>query len=94
VKVIRIIGLADGRPLPLDGHYLRSADVNAHGGRGSVDAVQDPAEARRFPDVVDAMEYWRRQSEVRPLRPDGLPNRPLTAYTVEVVDAPPAPRLH
>jgi len=94
VKVIRILGLADGRPLPLDGHYLRSCDVNAHGGRGAVDAVQDPAKARRFTDVVEAMEYWRRQSAVRPLRPDGLPNRPLTAYTIEVVDAPPASRLN
>lgn len=94
MKVIRIVGLSDGRPLPLDGHYLRSADVNAHGGRGSVDAVQDPALARRFTDVVDALAYWRRQSDVRPLRPDGKPNRPLTAYTVEVVDAPPSAPLH
>jgi len=94
VKVIRILGLADGRPLPLDGHYLRSCNVDAHGGRGSVDAVQDPAQALRFRDVLEAMEYWRRQSTVRPLRPDGLPNRPLTAYTIEVVDAPPPPRLN
>jgi hypothetical protein len=37
-----------------------------------------------FEDHAAAMEVWTRQSRVRPLRPDGKPNRPLTAYTISI----------
>lgn len=44
----------------------------------------DLAEAMRFADAGAALLTWRTQSTVRPLRPDGKPNRPLSAYTIEV----------
>lgn len=31
-----------------------------------------------------AMECWKTQSTVQPLRDDGQPNRPLTAYNVVI----------
>jgi len=31
------------------------------------------------------MSYWRRRSTVCPTRPDGKPNRPGTAFTVEII---------
>lgn len=40
--------------------------------------------ARRFDTAGEALVYWRQQSVACPLRPDGKPNRPLTAYTVSV----------
>lgn len=87
MKVMLINGLADGRPSVVDGQYLVECDVDARDGRGAVLATEDPAKARRFADVGEAMDYWRRVSTVLPLRPDGKPNRPLTAYTVEILDA-------
>jgi hypothetical protein len=45
----------------------------------------------RFADLAAAVACWKRQSTVRPLRPDGKPNRPLTAFTItfdQVEDAP------
>lgn len=57
-------------------------------GRGSVDLTRDPNEAKRFTSIADAAEYYQRVSETVPVRPDGRPNRPLTAYTVEIENAP------
>jgi hypothetical protein len=40
--------------------------------------------AQRFPTIDAAMRYWQAQSRVVPYRPDGIVNRPLTAYHVTV----------
>jgi hypothetical protein len=37
------------------------------------------ARARVFPSLKEALELWRQESG---LRPDGLPNRPLTAFSI------------
>jgi hypothetical protein len=47
--------------------------------------TDDPDEAMRFPTGRAAAEVWRMQSTIAPLRPDGFPNRPLTAFTVQIV---------
>lgn len=88
-KIIQIVGEANGRPTEHDGRYLSSCDVDARKGRGVVHSVKSPDEARLFADTADALLYWKRQSSVTPLRDDGKPNRPLTAYTIEVLDGPP-----
>lgn len=46
----------------------------------------DPALALKFESYEAGLEFWRQPSVSVPLRPDGLPNRPLTAYTVEILD--------
>lgn len=61
--------------------WLETYDPEAYDGRGSVTATTDPARAKRFETIDAALEEWRRQSVVRPRRPDGKPNRPLTAFT-------------
>ena len=66
--------------------YLRSYDPDAYGGRGHARVTPDVAAAARFPDVVEGWKEWKRESTVLPLRPDGQPNRPLTAYTVTFVE--------
>lgn len=87
MKVIRIVGDAAGRVTELAGAYVESSDVDAADGRGVVRGTRDAARAIRFPSVAEAFAYWHRESIVRPRRPDGQPNRPLTAYTVELLDA-------
>lgn len=55
---------------------------------GMLVSTDDPADARRFDTFAEAVECWRQQSTVSPFRPDGLPNRPLTAFTVEISRLP------
>lgn len=90
--VIRCRGLAgttvDHTPPPPDGAYLASFDPEYAGGRGYAAWTTDPAKAMRFETVLEAFDYWRQPSRVRPVRDDGLPNRPLCAYSVEVGEAP------
>lgn len=86
MKVIRIIGLANGEPTLWDGTWLVSCDIRSS--RMLMTTTIDPREAKTFPHAADAMEFWRRIDPERPLRPDGKPNRPLTAYTVSIEDIP------
>lgn len=79
---------ASGEPCPHAGQYLQAADFDAHDGRGFVQWTEDPARAKRFPSMGEALAYWRTRSKVRPIRPDGRPNRPLTAASVVVEQLP------
>jgi hypothetical protein len=86
--VIRIIANATGIPCPEAGLYVKDMDVDAFDGIGHLSATSRPLQARHFDDLRQALAYYRRTSKVRPVRPDGRPNRPLTAYTVEIGPAP------
>ena len=74
------VGGPPGAPL---GAYLLSYDPEAFRGRGWSDWTRD-LKARQWPDYPTALAYWRQVSKTRPTRPDGQPNRPLTAFTVTV----------
>jgi hypothetical protein len=51
---------------------------------GTIRLTRDRARAMRFANNGEAMTAWNMVSNARPLRPDGKPNKPLTALTVEV----------
>lgn len=51
---------------------------------GLADWTPNEDEAIGFDDAQDAFDFWKQQSKVLPVRPDGELNRPLTAHTVEV----------
>jgi hypothetical protein len=53
-------------------------------GRGHVVFTPHVEKALRFESAGAAMEFWRTRSKTVPTRPDGKPNRPLTAFTVEI----------
>lgn len=55
---------------------------------GAIVSSDDPERAMAFASFDEAVLYWQRQSERTPLRPDGRPNRPLTAFTVEIEPLP------
>lgn len=82
---MKIVAAADGGYTPIAGHYLASFDPDAHNGRGEIKTTREIAFALIFHDETDAFEFWKQQPSARPLRPDGKPNRPLTAYSVEFV---------
>lgn len=62
--------------------WLKSFDVDAYNGLGDQVFTDDPAQAMRFDGLEAALNAWKTQSKVRPLRPDGKPNRPLTAFSI------------
>jgi hypothetical protein len=70
------------------GRYLAEFNLEYAGGVGMARWVASRAEAIRFPSMIAAYETWRKVSATRPLRGDGKPNRPLTAYSVEFEDIP------
>lgn len=70
----------------VNGEYIKTFDVNSHGGVGSVVMTPHVAEAMRFDSFSAALEAWRTQSTVRPLRLDGKPNRPLTALSISPME--------
>jgi hypothetical protein len=83
--VIKILSAATGQATDFDGTYIKSFDVEAHDGRGELKCSPFIKDAKQFPDRVTAHEFWRQQSNVTPIRPDGKPNRPLTYFNVELV---------
>lgn len=46
--------------------------------------TEDPKEALLFLSFAEASDFWRIESVTVPLRPDGRPNRPLTAVSVTI----------
>jgi hypothetical protein len=87
VKVIRAIGFASGVSCPHAGMFLKHADFNAYSGQGLMTFTGDITQAMVFATAGDAIQFWRTRSKAQPTRPDGRPNRPLTALTIEIEDA-------
>lgn len=65
------------------GAWLKSYDPDENEGQGGFEVTDDRAEALVFDDLIALRDCWAAQSTVKPLRTDGKPNRPLTAYTIE-----------
>lgn len=90
MATMKIIGLVTGEPTPYDGQYLVEYDTERDG--LSPDGQVMNCYLITSPHIENALdlpkaemvEVWRRVSKRSPLRPDGNPSRPLTAYTVEI----------
>lgn len=65
--------------------YLKSFDPEKNAPSypcGEAIATYDINEAMKFPSMIAVWEFWKTESKLRPLRPDGKPNRPLTAFNI------------
>jgi|SRR5215831_4915616 len=87
-----VIAVGSGELLN-DPVWLKSydPDIHAEGApypTGMIETTDDPLEAMKFDSKREAMECWNTQSTVVPYRPDGRPNKPLTAFTVEIKSLP------
>jgi hypothetical protein len=90
--VMRCLGFASGGG-PVD-QYLAAFDPEAGDGWGDATFTDALADAMRFADVAEAYRFLGTRPAARPIRPDGKPNRPLTAFTMtfdHVPDAVPDP---
>ena len=98
--LIKIVGLSDGsafnRDVWLAGYdvdanpkvnrsILTKDGAVIHGPFGGrIEVTTERHRAMAFADPGQAMAAWNSQSKRLPLRPDGRPNKPLTALTVEL----------
>jgi hypothetical protein len=85
-------GFADGTPCPCVGQYLKSFDPDFFDpdfGDTKITGLalwtDDVSKAKSFANYAAAFAEWNRQSKRIPFRSDGKPNKPLTAFSVEVV---------
>lgn len=81
--VMRILGTADGS-ITFDRAWLGDYDMLD----GKIQVTSDKAKAKQFADGGKTMDLWTHIPIRRPIRNgpagDGRPNRPLTAFTVQV----------
>ena len=81
---IKILSLATGGSSIYDGQYL--VDYNPtplESGEVLLAVCDDRAGAKKFSTVDEAMAVWEGVSQKGPMS-DGKPDRPLTAYSVEI----------
>lgn len=72
--------------------FLASYDPEANGGQGEMIWTTNREDAMTFESVKDAVALYRSVPKSAPIRLDGKPNRPLTAFTVMIeIDVPPPP---
>jgi len=64
------------------GKYLKGFDIEAYYGRGTAWFTTNVSEAYRFKSLGELFNTWKTQSKTTPYRPDGKPNRPLTAFNI------------
>lgn len=64
------------------GGWLAEYDPDV--GLESVVTTNLQTEAQQFESAKAAGDFWQTVDPHDPVRPDGLPNRPLTAFTVEI----------
>lgn len=92
MRCVRVEGIRTG--LDPSGMWLKSWDPDGGLDRGGrAEWTVNPRRALVFPSAREGFEAWRAVPRARPIRPDGKPNRPLTAYTVTFDPAPAAGAL-
>ena len=82
IKAVQLEGFVHHGDGTVSGQWLESFDAEANDGWGDAVFTDDITKAMKFPSMNEAFELWKTTSKTRPKRPDGKPNRPLTAFTI------------
>jgi hypothetical protein len=83
--IVRVMCGPGGMTTPHDGRYVVRWNPHTRYGTCSVETTEDRRQARRF-TAGQALDAWRTISHVEPVRPDGLPNRPLSGLTIDMIN--------
>lgn len=67
------------------GDFLQGYDPEFMNGAGLATWTPDPTHALAFPTMTSAKNLIMTSPRSKPTREDGKPNRPLTAYTLEII---------
>lgn len=84
-SIIQIVGLASGRIIGIENQYVKSYTPDGNDGCGDLVVTRDITQAKVYSDQQAALEAWRATSNTHPIRYDGEPNRPMTAFTVTII---------
>ena len=84
---MRVIGSAAGWHLgEMEGWYVHHVDVQAANiSHDWLKLTHNIDDAWLWDSAEDALSTWKEILTSDPVRPDGKPNRPMTAFTVELV---------
>jgi hypothetical protein len=82
------IQVVDDRPEveSILGQYLMSFDFEAHDGQGDGVFTPNIEEAMTFTSMQEVINFVKTQPQCKPLRDDGLPNRPMTAVSISIAN--------
>lgn len=90
--VMKIVSLADGTETPFDGQYVKEYDPNRSGqdpdGNPLIaHLVTTPVanDAMHFDGIHELRQVLLAVDQRHPVRDDGELNRPLRAFTIEIV---------
>jgi hypothetical protein len=93
--IIRIAGTATGEPHWAVGQFIKSYDPEYHLPNGQydggiLDATSDSSAAMQFSNLgtLHKFVYQSVPCTCHGLRPDGEPNRPLTAFNLQILQVP------
>jgi|DEB0MinimDraft_6_1074348.scaffolds.fasta_scaffold88546_2 hypothetical protein len=67
------------------GMFLKEYDPDGNGGAGIIVSSRSLQDAKQYESVQEAIEHYRAVSKTHPRRVDGEPNRPITAFSAEVL---------
>lgn len=83
--VIKLYGLINGTPTQHDNEYVVDYSPEAANEPDEILLITTPDKdkATRFNTLEDALACYRHVDKRYPVRRDGRPNRPLTAFTAE-----------
>jgi hypothetical protein len=84
IKAIELEGRTIKEHEPFSPAYVKDYHPEAHEGQGSVDFTNNIFEAKLFEQSDELWSFIYQVPANRPLRTDGSPNRPITAFTLEV----------
>lgn len=67
------------------GMFLKEYEPDGNGGAGIIVSTSRLQDAKQYESVPEAIAHYRAVSKTHPKRIDGEPNRPLTAFSAEVM---------
>jgi len=73
--------------------WLRGFNIEAHKGRGSVQLTSRRECAMLFGDAEAVFRAYHSIPKSCPVRPDGKPNKPLTAFHFEILGLKDSPLI-
>ncbi len=91
--VVRLLGRYDMQPTPADGEFVVEYDPRLEWDLQAGDRTFKLAtsfrieEARGFDSAAEAFRYLQQVCPNEPVRRDGRPNRPLSAFHMEISEA-------
>jgi hypothetical protein len=83
--VVRVLGMANGLSIgPQDGWFIKHVDIQAIPDIHWLQLTPNLNLAKEWPSAGEVFELYREVLKKDPVRIDGKPNRPLTAFNIVI----------